>query len=134
MSRLLVFFITLLASLFLLHPTLAQAKHTTKALKGSPKVQASVAKNRLSVSTSFTNLSNVKSFTYNLTYNTSNGPQGAGGTVKISSKNKKLSRKILLGTCSKNVCTYHKNVKNVKLSVDFKLKSGGTVSYEKEIK
>ncbi|MEK7521315.1 MAG: hypothetical protein AAB599_00725 [Patescibacteria group bacterium] len=102
--------------------------------KKSPTVSGSLAKNKLSVSANFSNLTKVKSFTYSLTYDASNGQQGAGGTVKVSKKNKKLSRKILLGTCSKNVCTYHRNVKNLKLSVDFKLKSGGMVSYEKKIR
>jgi len=117
-----------------LHPLQVSAKHTTSAPKGSPKVQASVAKNRLSVQTSFTNLSNAKSITYSITYDTSKGAQGAGGKIKLKSGQKRLSRKLLFGTCSGKVCTYHKNVKNIKLSVDFTLKSGGIVSYEKTLR
>lgn len=99
-----------------------------------PGLTASVAKNRLSVGASFTNLTNVKSISYELTYSSSKGPQGAGGTIKVGTKSKNLSRKLLLGTCSGKVCTYHKNVKDIKLSVDFKLKTGGVVSYEKKLK
>ncbi|OGY10513.1 MAG: hypothetical protein A3D26_00235 [Candidatus Blackburnbacteria bacterium RIFCSPHIGHO2_02_FULL_44_20] len=106
---------------------------TSKKSK-SPTFSASRPKNKLSVQASFANLSKVKSISYELTYGSAKGPQGAGGTIKVGPTNKTLSRKILLGTCSGKVCTYHKDVKNIKLSVAFKLKSGGVVSYERTIK
>ena len=109
----------------------AEAKHNTKSSK-NPAFSASLAKNKLSVSASFSNLTNVKTITYQLTYNSNKGQQGAAGTIKVG-KLKSTSRKLLLGTCSGRVCTYHRDVKNIKLSVDFNLKSGGVVSYEKKL-
>lgn len=109
----------------------AFAKHKAKSAKG-PSLSASRAKNKLSVSANFSNLANVKSVSYQLTYDSSKGQQGAAGTIKVG-KSKNLSRKLLLGTCSGKVCTYHNDVKNLKLSADFTLKSGGVVSYEKSL-
>jgi len=100
----------------------------------SPSVSASVAKNRRSMSASFLNIKNVKKISYQLTYDSNKGPQGAGGTINVPKNKNSLSRTLLFGTCSKNVCTYHKNLKNIKLSADFTLKSGGVISYEKKLK
>ena len=93
----------------------------------NPAVSASMAKNKRTVSASFSNLANVKSVSYQLTYTSTKGKQGAGGTVTVG-KNTKLSRTLTLGTCSGKVCTYHQGIKNGKLSVTFKLKSGGSIS------
>lgn len=115
--------------LFFVAPFPAGAATKTKSTTAS----VSVNRNRLSARATFSNLTNVKSITYVLTYDSNKGPQGARGTIKVTSS-KNLSRTLLFGTCSHNVCTYHKNVKNIKLSVDFALKSGGIISYEKSLK
>jgi hypothetical protein len=111
------------------HPV--QAKWKASSSK-SPSLSASVAKNKRSTTATFTNLSNVKSISYQLTYNSNKGPQGAGGTIKVTSS-RNLSRTLLFGTCSHGVCSYHTNIKDAKLSVDFTLKSGGVVSFEKTL-
>ena len=100
----------------------------------SPSVTASVAKNRLSMTASFLNVKNVKTISYQLTYDSNKGPQGARGTIKVPKNTNSLSRRLLFGTCSKNVCTYHRNLKNIALSVDFTLNSGGILSYEKKLR
>lgn len=123
----LALFITSALSLSLLTSTI-QAKHLSKK---NPTVSASIAKNKRSVYASFSNLGNVKTISYQLTYDSNKGPQGAGGSIKSTGRT--VSRTITLGTCSRKVCTYHTNIKNAKLSVDFVLKSGGVVSYEKTL-
>lgn len=130
-------FVLLVACLLSLTLTLslsspAEAKHKAGHGSKSPTFSAVRAKNKLSVTASFGNLLNVKSIAYQLTYDSAKGPQGAGGTIKVG-KSKALSRKLLFGTCSGRVCTYHNSVKNAVLSVDFNLKSGGVVSYEKKL-
>lgn len=129
------FLAVLLSTLLLLATTqMVSAKHRSKKARGgNPTVVASLAKNKLSVLASFSNLGNVKAVSYELTYNSAKGPQGAGGTIKTG-KQKRASRKLLLGTCSGKVCTYHKGARNIKLAVDFTLKSGGVVSYEKTVR
>lgn len=123
-------FVLSLSTCLLLGTSQVSAAPTIK----SPSVSASVLKSRKSLSTTFLNLSNTKTITYNLTYDSLKGKQGARGTIKVKPNTKTLSRSILFGTCSKKVCTYHKNIKNIKLSVDFTLKNGGIVSYEKSLK
>lgn len=93
----------------------------------NPAATASMAKNKRTVSANFSNLTNVKSISYQLTYSSTKGNQGAGGTITVG-KNTKLSRTLTLGTCSGKVCSYHQGVKNGKLSVTFKLKSGGSIT------
>lgn len=112
-----------------------EAKHKAgHGTKKSPTLSASVAKNRRSIYASFLNLSTVKSVSYTLTYDTSDkGPQGASGSIKVG-KSASAARTLLFGTCSGRVCTYHRGVKNIKLSADFILKTGGVVSYEKSFK
>ncbi|MBI4029543.1 MAG: hypothetical protein HY376_04230 [Candidatus Blackburnbacteria bacterium] len=133
MQKAVLIFLSFVLAFFLLaRPSIAQAKPAAKSK--SPTVSASVAKNRKSASATFSNLTNVKTVRYMLTYNSKSGPQGASGTIKVKPGTRSLSRSLLFGTCSKNVCTYHKNVTGVKLSVDFTLKSGGVVSFEKKLK
>ncbi|OGY08091.1 MAG: hypothetical protein A2782_03700 [Candidatus Blackburnbacteria bacterium RIFCSPHIGHO2_01_FULL_43_15b] len=128
----LIFFLLLFSFFLLVQPSVAQAEPSTKSK--SPTVSASVAKNRKSAYVTFSNLTSVKTVRYMFTYDSKGGPQGASGTIRLKSRTKTLSRRLLFGTCSKNVCTYHKNVTNIKLSVDFTLKSGGVVSFEKKLK
>ncbi len=132
MKLLLVFLSFIVCFLLLSQTASAQTKSSTRGK--SPTVSASITKNRKSASVKFTNLTNTKSIRYTLTYDSKGGPQGASGTIKVKSGTKSLSRSLLFGTCSKNVCTYHKNVTGVRLNVDFTLKSGGVVSFEKKLK
>ncbi|MBI2267918.1 MAG: hypothetical protein HYU80_00515 [Candidatus Blackburnbacteria bacterium] len=126
----------LLTALLLATLTLSLFSLTfTKEVLGAsnPKVSAYKTRNKRSVVVNFTSIQNLKSISYELTYDSNKGPQGAGGTINLPKRKRRLSRSLLLGTCSHKVCTYHKDVKNIKLSVDFVLKSGGVVSYEKTI-
>lgn len=80
------------------------------------------------------NFTNVESINYNLNYDTNeNGTKrGVEGTVVPSpgkfdgtyNGNRYIRREYVLGTCSKNVCTYHSSPRNFKLTVKIKMKSG----------
>ena len=114
-------------------PSASYAATTKTASKAkSPSLSASVAKNKRSMAVTFSNLTNVKTIKYQLTYNSNKGAQGAGGSIKVAKNTKTLSRTLLFGTCSHGVCSYHSNLKNIVLSVDFVLTTGGVVSYEKK--
>lgn len=52
---------------------------------------------------------------YEMTYNTDGVERGVMGMITVNPEEKIISREILLGTCSKNVCVYDKNVEKVKL-------------------
>ncbi len=78
---------------------------------------------------SATNLSSVEYIKYNLNYDTSKGLRGAEGMkwpLKAEYKLFKgvpyVRQHILLGTCSKNICSYDSNVKNFRLTVTTKYK------------
>ena len=130
-------FVMLIAFIFSISflATQVEAKHqVSKASKKSPALSAIVAKNKRSTTISFSNLSTVKSVSYTLVYNTSDkGQQGASGSLKVGKRTSE-SRKLLFGTCSSKVCTYHKGVNDIKISADFLLKTGGVVSFEKSFK
>ena len=42
-------------------------------------------------------------------------PRGVIGSIQVKSSDKKISRELLLGTCSRNVCKYDEGVTSVKL-------------------
>lgn len=74
---------------------------------------------------SLSGLNNASSVSYSLSYNANGIPQGVMGTIKPKSS-KTETRELLFGTCSKNVCRYHTNISNAKLTITSKLKSGQT--------
>jgi hypothetical protein len=73
----------------------------------------------------FSGLTNAKSVTYTLSYESNGISQGAMGTISnITTATD--SRELLFGTCSGGVCRYHQNISNAKLVITSKLKSGLT--------
>ena len=67
-----------------------------------------------------------ESLEYELSYLTGEGlPKGALGKISLDGKSE-ISRDILLGTCSRNVCTYDKGVTSIKLVLKFNSAKGAT--------
>ena len=81
----------------------------------------------------FGNLQNATNVSYVLIYRTQGRDEGAGGSVRPSEGNS-TSRELLFGTCSKNVCTYHQSITNMKLEVTGQLKSGKSFTKRYRIK
>lgn len=77
---------------------------------------------RLAVIVNFSSLSNIESISYCLTYTSNGRRQGACGTA-LPYGQPTITRELLLGTCSKKICTYFSNVKNLSLAVRSKLKT-----------
>ncbi len=70
--------------------------------------------------------SGTESLEYELSYLTGEGlPKGALGKISLDGKSE-ISRDILLGTCSRNVCTYDKGVMSVKLVLKFNSAKGAS--------
>ncbi len=112
--------------------TLPQSKSSSKAV--APKTASSgssitvsprLRKDKNALLISFSNLQNATAVSYTLIYQTNGQEEGAGGSVRPSDGNA-ANRELLFGTCSKNVCRYHTNIKNVRLEVTGQLKSGKT--------
>ena len=72
------------------------------------------------------NMGNVDSVSYQLTYLADGTSQGVMGEIDLSLESA-ATRELLFGTCSAGVCTYHTNISNMKLTVSSHLTSGVTV-------
>ncbi len=81
----------------------------------------------------FGNLSAASNVSYTLIYQTNGRQEGAGGSIRQDEGNT-TTRELLFGTCSKNVCTYHTNITNMKLEVSGQLKSGKNFTKRYRIK
>lgn len=113
----------------------AAAKQTTvkPAVGKSVAVSARLRRDRHALTVFFGNLSAASNVSYTLTYTTQGRQEGAGGSVRQDEGNS-ASRELLFGTCSKNVCTYHANITNMKLEVTGQLKNGKTFTKRFKIK
>ncbi len=98
-------------------------KSTTSRLPLGFVISARLRADRQAILISFSNLKQVSSINYLLSYQTSGQDQGAGGTIEPSGTNN-LSRELVLGTCSAGVCRYHGNITNAKLEITTTFKNG----------
>jgi len=100
-------------------------KTTTTRPTAGITVSAKLTADRHNITANFANLSIANSVSYLLTYNANGIPQGVGGT--ISTEGDATSRTLYFGTCSKGVCTAHRNITGMKLQITSNLKSGKKV-------
>jgi hypothetical protein len=56
------------------------------------------------------NIKNTNTLEYELTYLSKDIPRGVVGTINLKEGETSITRKILLGTCSRNVCKYDEGV------------------------
>lgn len=132
-----VFWASIVLAVFLLTPKFVFAAKArvvkkvvvpTKAavVATKPTVYVKIRNDRRALTLTFYNLNTTNSTNYELTYLGSGIEQGVFGSIPTKEGNT-ASRQLLLGTCSKLVCTYHRNVNNVQLKVTYKLKAGKTL-------
>ncbi len=95
----------------------------------TPKPSASLkyAKPKTSLILNLSNIKNLASISYELTYLSKNIEEGVFGVIK-NPKTNTASRTLFLGTCSRKVCTAHKNVKNIAVELKFKTKTGAVTT------
>lgn len=117
--------------------TSVEAKVLPQAAKSGPKqtagisVSPGVRSDRKALIVNFANLQNAKAVSYLLTYKqvSSSGSktnfqeEGARGDLNLIGSSNQTSE-LLFGTCSKNVCKYHTNIKDAKLEVSYTTKIG----------
>lgn len=94
-------------------------KSTGTTITVSPKLRA----DRRAITINFSNLQNAKSVSYMLTYKTATQEEGAVGAINLTGATN-ATTELLFGTCSKNVCRYHTNIKDAKLEVSYTSKTG----------
>jgi len=118
----------LMLTLLLMAPQLSLAKKKLSLKKTPAKSSSSVSisprlrSDRKALLVNFSGLSAANSVSYTLSYNANGIPQGVGGTITPTQNT--ASRELLFGTCSKNVCTYHRNISEMRFVVTTQLKSG----------
>lgn len=85
-----------------------------------PEVTLTPDQNKQLVMLKITKISaDIKKIDYELVYNTNNVQRGVLGTLDLKAGEDFVEKKILLGSCSKNICVYDKNVTNLQLTVKF---------------
>lgn len=120
-------------SLSCLNPQITLAKKKIGAKTSTAKsavstslkmvIRPKLRSDRKALQVTFSNLSYVTSFTYELTYEANGIDQGVYGSVTIKDESS-ISRELLFGTCSGPVCRYHSGIKNMKSSVTTTYKNG----------
>lgn len=78
---------------------------------------------RKALNVNFSNLQNAKSVSYMLVYKTNNQEEAAMGTLNLNGQTTSKNE-LLFGTCSKNVCRYHTNIKDARLEVSYTSQTG----------
>ncbi|PIQ70287.1 hypothetical protein COS55_04035 [Candidatus Shapirobacteria bacterium CG03_land_8_20_14_0_80_40_19] len=107
---------------------------TTKTTTATrPTFSVKFRSDRRALNVSFYNLNTASSTSYELTYLGNDLEQGVVGSINPN-EGSSASRLLLFGSCSGNVCTYHKNIQNMQLKITSKLKSGKTLIKRYRIK
>ena len=101
---------------------------TSRGVQSSVKFKS----NRLGLILTLSGFGNVSSVSYQLTYTTNGIPEGVSGTIQPTGATE--TRELLFATCSKNVCRWNTNIRDARLVVTSKLKSGLTVRKPYRIK
>lgn len=128
LKKILVFFVLFI---FLFSsPSFALKKRvwtkSSTAVSSYPWITVKLDRYHQNLILSFGSLNKSTSVSYELTYTGNETEQGIFGSIDPS-KETSASRTLYFGTCSHKVCTLHKNIKNTRLEVRFKLTSGKTL-------
>lgn len=92
-------------------------KTTTKSgttITVSPKLRA----DRRALIVNFANLQNARAVSYMLRYTQASQEEAAMGSLNLTGQTSDRVE-LLFGTCSKNVCRYHTNIKNARFEVSY---------------
>jgi len=132
-NKIYIFVFTIFSLSFFLSPSSAHAAKTrvwgtkkTATVATRPSFSVKFRSDRRALNVNFYNINLAQSISYELTYLGNDIDQGVVGAVRPSEGNSAF-RLLLFGTCSKNVCTYHRNIQNARLVITAKLNNGKTL-------
>jgi len=91
--------------------------HQKLLLRPKPAINLTLSDDKKTVSFAIKNITNYLKFSYELTYNSYNQPKGVIGSDVDLNGITEYTKQIDLATCSADVCTYDKNVNNIKLVI-----------------
>ncbi len=123
-----IFFFLSPASAFAAKQRVWSTQATTKKTVSTatkPTFSVKFRSDRRAINIYFSNLNTASSTAYELTYNGNGIDQGVVGST-YANEGSSATRLLLFGTCSKVVCTYHKNIQSAQLKITSKLNSGKT--------
>ncbi len=123
----------ILLILFVLFASSCFLANSASAAVNRPTFSVKIRSDRRALNVYFYNQQYAKSITYELTYNGNGIDQGVVGSIYKNEGNSAY-RLLLFGTCSKKVCTYHRNIKNAQLIIRAKLLTGQTLIKKYTIK
>lgn len=137
MKQFIVYLALFLSFFVFVFPVLAAKKRIRNTNTASVNVGLSYSSAKLnrpsnSIIVSFKNLNGVSKVNYELSYTANGVSQGAMGSL-VPSGNAD-SRDLYFGTCSKGVCTPHRNIRNAVLVVRCTLKNSAVNTKRYKIK
>jgi len=102
-----------------------------------PLVWLTPSANKHEVVLEIKNIKNATSLEYELTYLSKEIPRGVVGTINLKEGEASITRKILLGTCSRNVCKYDEGVTGGTLTLRLRgpeglIKASGDFDFQSE--
>ena len=103
------------------------------AVVNRPTFSVKIRRDRRALNVYFYNQKYAKSISYELIYMGNGLDQGVVGSIYKNEGNSAY-RLLLFGTCSKKVCTYHRNIQNAQLTIRSKLLNGQTLIKRYRIK
>lgn len=96
-----------------------------------PTLTITTRADRKAINLTFESLSTATIIDYTVTYVSKNINRGITGKIIRSKAEQTLTREILLGTCSKDVCTYDEGVTTVKIAVVYTFENATTTKVDK---
>ena len=95
----------------------------------SPEISLNVSNDYKILSFTVKNLNNYIKLSYELTYDSDVGVQGAIGETDLENQDEFKKENIVLGTCSTSgICIYHSGINNIQLKIDLEDKNNNTYS------
>lgn len=98
-------------------------KTTAKSAGTTITVSPKLREDRRALIVNFSNLQNAKAVSYMLRYTQAFQEEAAMGALNLTGQTSDKVE-LLFGTCSKNVCRYHTNIKNARFEVSYTSKMG----------
>jgi len=104
----------------------ATTNKSAAPVSGRVTTAVSFRGDRKAININFNNMGVATRIDYTLSYNTRGTTQGVTGTIIPSGENS-ISRELLLGTCSRNVCRYDTGITNARATITSTLANGKRV-------
>lgn len=98
-----------------------------------PTLSAYLSTDRRSVALQFGSLSEAEKITYFVTYIAKTGAKGVTGSIQIQPPSSDISRSVILGSCSKNVCVYDEVTTPINVRAIYQMIDGRSVELSQTV-